>query len=781
MKPSSNKLKKPALILLSLLIILPILIIIFASPITKYLVEKYSIKYTGRQIRMDRAYVNPFTGYVHFSNLRIYEAANDSVFFSADGLSMSFALLKMLSKTYEISKLTLDRPNGIVILNKRNDFNFSDLINRFSSPMADSTKTPVHFNILNVKINDGVFYFHDTLIHIDYFIKNVSFESSGKRWNTDSVIGKFSFSAGIGTGEMECNFNINLNTLNYYYAIKAHQFNLAIVQQYLKQMINYGTFSANLDADLKTSGNFSDEENQDTKGRFAINDFHFGKTPAEDYLSFDKFVMTINEVNPKQHIYHLDSVTLTHPYFKYEKYDQLDNIETIFGEKGVNVTAIDADNTQYNLVIELAHYLINISKNFFQSAYTINKVAFTKGDIRFNDFSKNEEFSIAANPLSFSADSVNQGKGRIKFSMQSGISPYGEASMQASINPRDSGDFDVNFHFGKIPISLINPYLIAYTSFPLDRGTLEFDGSWKVRKGVIQSQNHLLIIDPRVAKRVKNKADKWIPVWLIMAFIRERSNVIDYSIPITGDLRSPKLHLHDVVFSILGNIFTKPPTTAYGVQVKNKENTIEKSFTLKWAMRQSSMSHSQEKFMKKLADYLLKNPDASISVYPEQYASKEKECILFFETKKKYYLSLQHQLIKTFSESDSEKVDKMSIRDTLFLQYLNKYATGGLMFTIQDKCMNLVGNTLINLKFRQLNEARREAFTAYFRGKDVDSRITLKPSKNTIPYNGFSFYRIEYKGELPDFLLRAYKDMGELNNETPREEYKKDRKKIKVI
>jgi hypothetical protein len=780
-KIANTKFKKSVLIFFSTLAFLLVLIFICISPITKYLVEKYSVKYTGRQIKMDRAYVNPFTGYVHFSNLRIYEVNNDSVFFSADGLSISFALRKMLSKTYEISELVLDNPKGIIILNKRNDFNFTDLITRFSPSPQDTISPPLHFNILNIKINDGIFYFHDTLININYFIKNVSFESSGKRWNNDTIIGKFSFSAGIGTGDMKANFNINIKTLDYKYAIVANRFNLAIVQQYLQQMINYGTFSANLDADLKTTGNFSDEENQDTKGRFAINDFHFGKTASDDYASFDKFIMTINEVNPKQHIYHLDSVTLTHPYFKYEKYDRLDNIETMFGEKGANVTITDADATQYNLVLELAHYLINISKNFFQSAYTINKMAINQGNIQFNDYSKNEKFSIGANPLSFTADSVNQVKGRINFSMKSGISPYGEASLKASINPRDSQDFDVNLHFGKIPISMFNPYLVTYTSFPLDRGTIEFDGIWRVRKGLIQSENHLLIIDPRVAKRVKNKADRWIPVWLVMAFIRERSNVIDYTVPITGSLKNPKFHLHDVLFSTLNNIFTKPPTTAYGVAVKTKENTIEKSLTMKWAMRESSMPHSQKRFLKKLAEYLTKNPEASISVYPEQFAVKEKEYILFFESKKKYYLQANQETAKTFSESDSEKVDKMSIRDTLFIKYLNKYVTNGLLFTIQDKCTSLVGSALINSRFRQLGEARKDAFTAYFKSKGIGHQIVFKTAQNTIPYNGFSFYKIDYKGELPDFLLKAYKDIGELNDEAPREEYKKDRKKIKAI
>src|SRR5882672_3076117 len=110
----NTKFKKAILISIGAIILFTLLIILFISPITKYLVEKYDEKYTGRQIKMDWAYVNPFTGYVHFSNLKIYESKSDSLFFSAQGLSANFSLLKILSKTYEISQLTLDHPYGII-------------------------------------------------------------------------------------------------------------------------------------------------------------------------------------------------------------------------------------------------------------------------------------------------------------------------------------------------------------------------------------------------------------------------------------------------------------------------------------------------------------------------------------------------------------------------------------------------------------------------------------------------------------------------------------------
>jgi len=779
MKLANTKLKKRLLIAGIILILVPTIIIVFISPITKYLVEKYSVKYTGRKIKMDWAYVNPFTGYVHFSNFKVYEAVGDSIFFSSEGISVDFALRKILSKTYEITRLVLDKPKGTIILSNR-VLNFNDLILRFAANPADSVKPPLHFNILNVKINDGTFYFRSILSKVNYFVKDVNLESSGKYWNIDTVVGKISFLSGIGTGDVAVNFTINLNTLDYRYSVIVHKLSLEIIAQYLKDITSYGTFSANLDANIKATGNFKNEENLDETGRLQINDFHFGKTPQEDYLSFDKFVLVMNEVNPDKHIYHLDSVVLIHPYFKYEEYDKLDNIETMFGENGANVVAVDADKKRFNLIIELGHYLINVSKNFFESVYKINTLALNRGNILFNDYSKSEEFSIAADPLYIAADSVHQDKGRIQMSLKTGIKPYGNATINASVNPRDSEDFNVDFHIAKIPITIFNPYLISYTSFPMDKGTIDFNGSWKVRDGVIQSQNHLLIIDPSISKGIKNKNDRWIPMWLVMYLIRDRGNVIDYEIPVTGNLKNPKFHLHDVLFSTLRNIIVKPVTTPYRIEVNNQENDIEKSLTLNWGIRQSNMQSNEENFTKKLAKFLVENPGTSIVITPQHYETKEKEYILFFEAKKKYYLLLHPENAASFSESDSDYVDKMSVKDSLFVHYLNKHLTHTLEFTIQDKCGSLISPAFVNAKFNQLNKARESNFLSHFEGLGVGKRITFSTSQNTIPYNGFSFYKITYKGELPDYLIKAYCKMNELDNEKPREKYQKERGKLKM-
>ncbi len=400
-----------------------------------------------------------------------------------------------------------------------------------------------------------------------YIINEVNFESTGKHWNADTMAVKFSFLSGTGSGSAKGIFTINFKNLDYRLAATVHQFDLKPIEQYLKALVNYGHFSANVDADIQATGNLKDQENLNAKGWIALNDFHFGKNPDDDYASFDKLVLKIEELSHKNHQYLFDSVSLSHPFFKYERYDYLDNLQTMFGKHGANISAAKADPARFNLILQIADYVKVLAKNFFKSDYKINRLAIYNGSFKFNDYSLTEKFSIEANPLDVVADSVNKNRKRVEVSFKSGVQPYGHIAVNLSINPKDSGDFDMQYHLQGLPASLFNPYLITYTSFPLDRGTIELNGNWNVRNGMIKSDNHLLVIDPRITTWLRNKPTKWIPAPLIMFFIRERGNVIDYEIPITGNLKNPKFHLQDVILDLLGNIFTKPPSTPYRMQV----------------------------------------------------------------------------------------------------------------------------------------------------------------------------------------------------------------------
>lgn len=767
---------KTIIVILSLLI----LIILLISPLTKYAIEKYDEKYTGRNITLDWVYVNPFTGYLNAHNFNIHELESDSIFLETKNLSINISLLKLFNNTFEISELTLVQPKGNIIQTK-NTFNFTDIINKFSK--ADSTiidslaKDGMNFNLLDVEIQDGEFHYSDSLTAVSYSINKVNIKSDGYRWDKDTVGFKFDFFAGIGSGDMKGDLRININKNTYRLALVIHEFTLDIIDQYLKDLTNFGKFSAILNADIKSQGDFEERINTTLSGNISVHDFHFGKDSLTDYASFDRLVIAIHELSPKKLIFFYDSISLNKPYFKYEKYDELDNIQTIFGEGGSNIDAAKADPAKFNLIIEIANYIKLISQRFFQSHYKIDRLALYNGDIRYVDYSLGERFSLALDPISIISDSIDKDHRRVQMALYSGIKPHGNVSVNLSINPKDSGEFDLNFKFQKLPLAAFNPYSKAYTSYPFDRGSVELNGDWSVRHGIIKSENHLVIIDPRLTDREKGKDTKWLPLPLVMALVRENGNVIDYEIPISGDLKNPVFHLRDALFDLLENIFIKPVNTPYRMKIKKVETTIENSLTMKWDILEGTIGSDEQKFVQRMAEFMEETPSASITIYPEEYSEKERENILLFEARKKYYLTRQKIEPTALTPGDIRKIEKMSIKDPSFVNYLDNMVKDSLLFTIQDKCRRIIPSSLINTRISELRKEREENFKSYFKNIKSKERLVFSKTISTVPFNGYSIYKIDYKGELPESLLKAYREMNMLNAESPRKQFKEERER----
>jgi len=123
----------------------------------------------------------------------------------------------------------------------------------------------------------------------------------------------------------------------------------------------------------------------------------------------------------------------------------------------------------------------------------------------------------------------------------------------------------------------------------------------------------------------------------------------------------------------------------------------------------------------------------------------------------------------------------MSVKDSLFVHYLNKQINDSSIFTIQGKCTRIIDSSIVNAKFEQLNKDREKAFISYFKKGEVEKQVKIFPGGNVIPYNGFSFYKIDYKEEFPEYLIKAYQQMNELNSEAPRKKFRQERKSADKI
>jgi hypothetical protein len=136
---------------------------------------------------------------------------------------------------------------------------------------------------------------------------------------------------------------------------------------------------------------------------------------------------------------------------------------------------------------------------------------------------------------------------------------------------------------------------------------------------------------------------------------------------------------------------------------------------------------------------------------------------------------MNHKSPAALSKEDEEKIDHMSVKDSLFVDYLNHHLKDSLVFTIQQKCYSIIDSSHVNQQFRKLLTKREESFLDNFKKYKVDDRVKMAKSELVVPYNGFSFYKIDYKGEYPENLIKAYKQINDLNSKSPRKKFKEER------
>ena len=146
-----------------------------------------------------------------------------------------------------------------------------------------------------------------------------------------------------------------------------------------------------------------------------------------------------------------------------------------------------------------------------------------------------------------------------------------------------------------------------------------------------------------------------------------------------------------------------------------------------------------------------------------------------------YDIDTHKKTVKEYNEDDSAFVANMSIKDSTFFHYITSYCNDGSLFTIQEKCERYIGKILVTKRYSQLLDSRKRAFLSVFSKNGTANRVKIHANENSIPYNGFSFFKIEYNGEKPEILQEAYQKLEDLNDETPRSRYRDARKKIKQM
>ena len=144
-----------------------------APPLLRHVAEQQLSAQLARPVTIGRVTLNPYTLRLEADRIRIGEKAAAGDFFSAERLVVRLSWLTMLRFAPIVDELRLDSPHANIVRIDAQRFNFSDIVEKFSTPSKPQAG-PARFSVSNIDVDNGRIDFDDRLLGARHVVDQLS-------------------------------------------------------------------------------------------------------------------------------------------------------------------------------------------------------------------------------------------------------------------------------------------------------------------------------------------------------------------------------------------------------------------------------------------------------------------------------------------------------------------------------------------------------------------------------------------------------------------------------
>ncbi|WP_455388864.1 DUF748 domain-containing protein, partial [Petrachloros mirabilis] len=137
------------------------------------------------------------------------------------------------------------------------------------------------------------------------------------------------------------------------------------------------------------------------------------------------------------------------------------------------------------------------------------------------------------------------------------------------INPLTEDAFtDLAIKFDNVDLTVATPYSGKYAGYPIHKGKLFLDLTYKVSKKQLEAENKVTVDQLTFGEETNSPDATSLPVPLAVALLKDRNGRIDIDLPIRGDLNDPDFKYGRVLLSTLVNLLTKMVASPFALMGK---------------------------------------------------------------------------------------------------------------------------------------------------------------------------------------------------------------------
>jgi hypothetical protein len=172
----------------------------------------------------------------------------------------------------------------------------------------------------------------------------------------------------------------------------------------------------------------------------------------------------------------------------------------------------------------------------------------------------------------------------------------------------------------------VSPYSIRHFAYPIERGKLSLDLSYKVKDRALESQNRIRLDQLTLGPKTESPDALSIPLGLVVALLKNSRGEIDIDLPVGGSLDDPQFSVAGLVFKAFINLLVKAVTSPFALLGSLFGEGADLS-KVDFLPGSSQLTGDSEKTLEHLAKALTDRPALRLEIAATVNLAQEQEAI----------------------------------------------------------------------------------------------------------------------------------------------------------
>ena len=238
------------------------------------------------------------------------------------------------------------------------------------------------------------------------------------------------------------------------------------------------------------------------------------------------------------------------------------------------------------------------------------------------------------------------------------VDRYAPVTIKGDINPLTRDKYsEIEMRFKGIELTTFTPYSGKFAGYKIEKGKLSLDLSYKLSKSELVAENRVILDQLTLGEETDSKDATSLPVNFALSLLKDSNGVIDFNLPIRGNIDDPDFQYGSLIWGALGNLIVGIVSSPFKALANLAGSDGEGLDYVVFKANSAQLSDSEKSKLDSLAKALLQRPQLHLEIRGVASSLVDHDEMAYFKVRKKLQLKPQPLALDVDPDDMDEIVD----------------------------------------------------------------------------------------------------------------------------